>query len=251
MNMLDKGHVALAISLMNENFYMAWGTIPEGDPVWSANPPAMAPTTSKLIQEVGRRAVTMKSFCKEDPNGTIEANNKLWSVSEEPTRNLYLQFKFNSTDNIDKTLYQLALFIGTIPNFDMPAVAAQISNPAGYEVGATRLSVANFTTGDFNALFPIPKVTDDGGRKIVVGDNNLRVLGIDSLTQQLITTPLTSPVAQGTPVTAAAVTAVLPGKHYLLPEELFDPGTIFLGENRPPIFRNAATRESFELVLTI
>lgn len=251
MHMLDKGHIALAISLINEDFYMAWGTIPEGDPVWSANPPAMAPSTTQLTQEVGRRKVTMKAFCKEDPNGTIEANNKLWSLSEEPTRNIYLQFKFNSTDNIDKTLYQLSLFIGTIPNFDLPEVQAQVSNPAGYAAGATKLSVASFVKGDFAALYPMNTITENGGRKITIGANSLRVIGLDPLNQQLITTPLATPVAMGDVLHADPISSVLPGKHYLLPTELFDPGTIFLGENRPPIFRNAATRESFELVLTI
>ena len=43
---------------------------------------------------------------------------------------------------------------------------------------------------------------------------------------------------------------VPPGKFYLLPDELADPGTLLLLENIAPLYRNAASRQTFEFVIS-
>ncbi len=40
------------------------------------------------------------------------------------------------------------------------------------------------------------------------------------------------------------------GKHYLLPEEVENKGTLLLVENRLPLFRDQGVRETFEFVIT-
>lgn len=251
MHMLLEGHIALAITLRDESFYLAWGTIPEGDPVWANNPPAMDMATQALIKEVGRRKVTLASYCIEDPAGTIEANGKLWKLSQSPTRHLYLQFKFSSTDNPDNTVYQMALYTGTVPNKDLTPVTCQVSNTGGYAAGTSQIKVSGFSQGVIQDLLPHTPLSKMGGRKIQIADQVLRVKAIDVDQSILTITPLTKPVLNGAPITSAATTAVPNGKFYITPGELLDPGTIFLGENRPPIFRNQSIRESFEIILTL
>ena len=251
MFMLEEGHIALAKSLLQDDFFMAWGTIPEGEPVWSNNPPALDPTTKALMQEVGRRLVTQKSFCKPDPNGPIEVNEQTWILSEEPTRYIYLQFKFDFQDAPADTLYQLGVFLSTIPMFAQPAVAASVLGTGGYPIGTTRISIGNYTAGTLADLYPREDISQNGGRQITVGGHAMRVKGVDGITGQIIVAPTTQTIANGAAVVAAATQAVPPGQRYLLPSELFDPGIIFLGENRPPMFRNSATREAFEIVLNM
>lgn len=69
----------------------------------------------ELINEVGRRQVTFKAYAFEDPSGTIVAQGRTWSLSSTPTRHLYLQYKFDPGDASDKIIYQLGIFMGTVP----------------------------------------------------------------------------------------------------------------------------------------
>lgn len=66
-----------------------------------------------LLEELGRRNPTRIKFVKEDAFGDITANNLKWSISDEPTRNLYLEFKFDATDAVGQVIHQVGMFIGT------------------------------------------------------------------------------------------------------------------------------------------
>lgn len=67
-----------------------------------------------LLNEVGRRKVTMKSFVVEDPlTGDIVANGTRWRRVETPTRHIYLMFSFDATDAVDTSIYQVGIYIGT------------------------------------------------------------------------------------------------------------------------------------------
>ncbi|NSW86777.1 MAG: DUF4815 domain-containing protein [Syntrophobacteraceae bacterium] len=68
-----------------------------------------------LELEKGRRLVTLKTYAVEDPNGSIIANGTKWSSTDTPTRNLYLQFKFDADDAPTDIIYQLGIFMGTTP----------------------------------------------------------------------------------------------------------------------------------------
>jgi hypothetical protein len=73
---------------------------------------------TSLVRELGRRAVTMQSFVNLDPDGDIVANGTSWSLTANngntPSANMYLMFKFDSTDAIGSIIYQLGIFVGTV-----------------------------------------------------------------------------------------------------------------------------------------
>lgn len=118
MIMVDNGHLVLAISVFNENFHLAWGKTPNGYNVtnWGAGqiPPTEDDSTTELLSEIGRRPTTYKAYVIEDIAGSITANGIRWSESVTPTRNVYLQFKFDAVDASSEVIRQVALFQGTI-----------------------------------------------------------------------------------------------------------------------------------------
>ena len=118
MTMVNNGHKVLAKSVFNEDFHLAWGQTPEGFDTtgWNSGeiPPTEDTKATSLLGEIGRRISTFKSYVTEDPNGTIVANNSTWSQSTEPTRHIYLQFKFEASDASDKVVRQVGLFQGSV-----------------------------------------------------------------------------------------------------------------------------------------
>ncbi len=119
MIMVEKGHVALAESVYNETFHLAWGKLPADYPSpWQLedNPPAPDDAAEALLLEIGRRLSTVKSYAMEDANGDIVANGTKWSKTNTPTRHVYLQFKFDADDASEEIIRQLGIFIGTIPS---------------------------------------------------------------------------------------------------------------------------------------
>lgn len=123
MIMVNSGHIAICRSMMNETFHLAWGNLPDNyfNP-WGINnsPPVEDPNTNSLLQELGRRVAHAKSYAIEDVNGEIVANGTKWSLSNTPTRFIYLQFKFDDEDAAESIIYQLGIFIGTVKNPDVP-----------------------------------------------------------------------------------------------------------------------------------
>jgi hypothetical protein len=118
MTMVDYGHEVLAQSVFNEDFHLAWGKTPDvfDTTGWDAGdtPPAETSNTTDLMEEIGRRVVTLKAYVYEDPSGTIIANGTKWKQSVDPTRHIYLQFKFDASDAVDKVIRQIGLFQGTV-----------------------------------------------------------------------------------------------------------------------------------------
>lgn len=68
-----------------------------------------------LELEKGRRLVTLQTYAVEDPHGSIIANGTKWSSTATPTRNMYLQFRFDADDAPTDIIYQLAIVMGTTP----------------------------------------------------------------------------------------------------------------------------------------
>ena len=126
MVMVNAGHIALAISAYQTEYYLAWGTARSDTDIskWRAEntPPAEDPATTDLLLEVGRRIVTDKAYVKEDKeNGTVEANNTKWARSATPTNHFYLMFKFEAKDAPTAVLRQVGLFTGTQKKASVPA----------------------------------------------------------------------------------------------------------------------------------
>ncbi len=69
---------------------------------------------TSLLKELGRRIPLLKQYVTPDENGDIVANGATWSVSETPTRHLYLMFKFEATEAVDKVIYQIGLFTNPV-----------------------------------------------------------------------------------------------------------------------------------------
>lgn len=73
-----------------------------------------------LLEELGRREPTIKSYCLPDEDGDIVANDTSWAVSATPTRHIYLQFKFDSSEAVGQIIHQLGLIVGTVRTAETP-----------------------------------------------------------------------------------------------------------------------------------
>lgn len=251
MKMMVQGSIALAQLLINRPYYLAWGTLPTGDPAWTDNPPEIDDSLTSIPHEVGRRIATEQKYVVQDPNGTYTVEGLKWAESLEPTNNILLGFSFESSDNTTDTLYRVGLFIGTIPTPSMAAFSSSVSNTGGYPAGATLIKLGSITTGSINSLMPNPNVGPYGGREITIGAQKVRVRAINQGTNEITITPLPQAVGNGTIISAPSTVAVPAGQEYLTPDQLLDPGMLFLGENRPPMFRSVSTREKFEIILSL
>lgn len=126
MVMTTTGHKALAIAAYQAEYWLALGEVLPGTDItnWRAEnqPPQEDKNTLDLIKEVGRRVVTTKQYVEEDAeNGTIEANNTKWKISTVPTRNIYLQFKFEAKEAASNVIRQVGIFTGTVRQDNVPS----------------------------------------------------------------------------------------------------------------------------------
>ena len=249
MLMVDEGHIALARAMIDNKFHLAWGTIPDGDPTWTDNPPVVDYSTTELFEEVGRRLPSVQSFVIEDAGGTIGANNNLWSLSDTPTRHIHLKFEFAPSEAFDETIYQLAIVINTVENMDSPQVTCEINHTGGYNIGDTEILVDNFTAGTIQDLLPL--ANPEKGRILNIGNNAVYIKDINAGTGLLTISPLTEAVTDTQQCTSDAIIGVLLGQEYFQPSEIFEGGSMLMLENRPPIFRNNASSETFSYVLTV
>jgi hypothetical protein len=71
------------------------------------------PDANDLIEELGRKRLAKKAYVTPDPVGTILVDGELYTESEEPTRYLYLLFRFDSVIETDAVIYQVGVFINT------------------------------------------------------------------------------------------------------------------------------------------
>lgn len=113
MVLTEVGHIALAEAMFDEEYFLAWGTVPvEQD--WGNTPVVEELLDTTLIQEVGRIKALAKQYVVIDNDGVIEVDGVKWSVSATPTKYVYLKFSFDQTMNSADSIYQLGLFVGTV-----------------------------------------------------------------------------------------------------------------------------------------
>jgi hypothetical protein len=117
MVLTESGHVQLAKSMFNEDFRFAWGTL-DSDEEWGNNPPPEDINDTQLKIEVGRIKSQVKEYVIPDEDGVIEVDNMKWSISESPTKYIYLKFVFDQSHNANDTIYQLGIFTNTVPEPD-------------------------------------------------------------------------------------------------------------------------------------
>lgn len=113
----DSGRAAVATAILAQTIHLAWGN---GNVSWDATPAPESPTTSVLLAEVGRRKVTQALYCKPDPAGELVVTEGRFTVSNTPTKYLYLRFAFDFEDASDQTIRELAIFVGTVAKATVP-----------------------------------------------------------------------------------------------------------------------------------
>jgi hypothetical protein len=99
--------------MFQNEFRLAWGTVPVGD-AWTDDPPAEDLTETTLIEEVGRIKSQVNEYDTPEAAGVIEVDGINWSISTEPTKYIYLKFQFDQTHNSSDFIHQLGLFTDTI-----------------------------------------------------------------------------------------------------------------------------------------
>ena len=125
------GRIAKAMLVAAQPIHIAWGT---GLPAWDANPDPEPTNATALVNEIGRRTATQVGFVTPDEAGTIETPQGNFTLSETPTRYLYVRVVFAFDDAPDAHIRELGIFIGSEPIVGLPAgqryfTPAQIANP--------------------------------------------------------------------------------------------------------------------------
>ncbi|WP_431860114.1 hypothetical protein [Azospirillum sp.] len=115
---------------------MAWDTTPVPEPT----------SAVALVQELGRRAVSVLKYCTPDPGGDISVPTGRYAESLAPTNHLYVRFNFDYADAAAAHIREVGVFIGTIVDSGLPP-------------GQTYFEPADLTSpGTLLALQRIPKI---------------------------------------------------------------------------------------------
>lgn len=114
------GRAAKAMAVKALPIHLAWGT---GDPAWDVlpEPPPEEVGASSLLNEVGRRKVTQALYCVPSTTGELIVPNGRFTVSNTPTRFLYLRFVFDFEDAAGVAIREQAVFLGTQAKATVPA----------------------------------------------------------------------------------------------------------------------------------
>jgi hypothetical protein len=113
----QSGRAAMAQAVKSQTMHVAWGT---GDAAWDSEPIPEDTTQETLTNEVGRRIVDKVLFCVPDEQGELEASNGRFSVSETPTRNLFIEVRYDFSDASQYTIREIGLFINGKTDEELP-----------------------------------------------------------------------------------------------------------------------------------
>lgn len=120
----DSGRSAIAVAVKAQPIHLAWGT---GDTAWDTTPVPEGVTATQLVAEIGRRRATQTLFCLPDPNGEIEVPNGRFTISQTPTKYLYMRFTFDFADAADKVIRETAVFLSTAAASSVPTTQAYLT----------------------------------------------------------------------------------------------------------------------------
>lgn len=113
----NSGRVAMAESVMARPIHLAWGS---GSAAWDTTPVPETVNDTALVDEVGRRLVSQARYCTPDENGEIVVPTGRFTESATPTRHIYLRFNFDFTDAPTASIREVAVFVGTQTDPDLP-----------------------------------------------------------------------------------------------------------------------------------
>jgi hypothetical protein len=106
------GRIAFQSAMSVRSMHLAWGT---GDVSWGGSPPAESTESVALVAEVGRRAPLQIAFVEPDAEGAVELpGGEKYSIVEEATRYLMLDFHFAFLDAATDTIREIGIFVDTV-----------------------------------------------------------------------------------------------------------------------------------------
>jgi hypothetical protein len=104
------GRAAIAKAILAMPIHLAIGA---GESGWGLEPPKPDYELTALADERGRKALYRGLYVIPDDNGEIILpNEKRYTVSLPPTRNLYLQFIFDYNEGMGFNVRELGIFVG-------------------------------------------------------------------------------------------------------------------------------------------
>ena len=145
------GRAAINQFLQSCPLFLAIG---RGAPNWGSVPDPPDYEANKLIDEVGRKKLTQAFFVNEDDNGDIQMpGGRNYSLSETPTRHLFVRFLFNYGEGVNALIREVGIFINTKVKSGLPATQTfftpeQLDNPG------TLLMLENIDKNDADNLSP-------------------------------------------------------------------------------------------------
>lgn len=128
----DSGRAALVAAIAAQPLHLAWGS---GEASWDEDAEqkhlkATLRQEMALINEVGRRTISIKVFATPNAEGELVVPTGLlssgevellrYTVSETPTPNLYLKVAFDFADAAKENIREVAIFMGTVPLPELP-----------------------------------------------------------------------------------------------------------------------------------
>lgn len=127
----NSGRAAVAAAVKSQTIHMAWGS---GDAAWDDTPVPEPAEATALVNELGRRRITQALFCLPDPQGELVVPSGRFTVSEAPTKYLYMRFSFDFSDAPASTIREVGIFTGTVVKDTVPAgqdyvVPSEVEHP--------------------------------------------------------------------------------------------------------------------------
>ena len=139
------GRAALAEIVLSRPIHLALGL---GEDGWGTPPPAPDYDVIALRREIGRKKLFRGLFVHPDDHGTlILPGDRKYSISDTPTRHLYLQFIFDYNEGAGGAIRELGLFLNTKAKADLPPTQT-FFRPEELENGGTLLLLEHLENPD-------------------------------------------------------------------------------------------------------
>jgi hypothetical protein len=115
------GRAAMAQAVKGQTMHVAWGTGQRDAALdYQEMLPLEDPLQTALINEVGRRIVDEVVYCLPDDQGELETNNGRFTMSETPTKNLFVKVRYDFWDGVGNTIREMGLFVNTETDGELP-----------------------------------------------------------------------------------------------------------------------------------
>ena len=139
------GRAALAEIVLSRPIHLALGL---GEGNWGTPPPAPDYDVTTLRRELGRKKLFRGLFVPPDDHGVlILPGDRKYSISDTPTRHLYLQFIFDYNEGAGGTIRELGLFLNTKAKAGVPPIQT-FFRPEELESGGTLLLLEHLENPD-------------------------------------------------------------------------------------------------------